>query len=243
MTLDELVAAALAGPPRRVRALDLPDGRRFWLKRVEVLSWPRRVQKGDPVAALVAEREGLRWLATAGLPVAEVVMAGEGWMVLADAGPVLPVVVADPGRDQAEKLAAFIAAGRALGRLHQAGLVHGRPAMRDICWDGHEARFIDLERFRPDRKGRFWQAADVLVLAQTAFTLWHAEPRWIAATLASYATHAPEGAMRRVRRLTRWLGPLGWLARPLYRLRPQSRELRAVGVMLAWLGRWGQGPG
>lgn len=224
--------AALAEPFRRVRPVELPDGRRFWLKRVERLSGRMRLQKGDPARAFAAEREGLRALAGAGLPVAGVVLEGPGWMLMPDAGPVLPEVVADPSRDEAGKLAAFARAGRALGLLHWAGMVHGRPAVRDICWDGQEARFIDLERFRPARRGGLWQAADVVMFTQTAFTRWPEDPRWLEAALASYAEHSPPGAMARVARLAGWLAPLGRLAALLARVKPESRELRAVGLTL-----------
>jgi tRNA A-37 threonylcarbamoyl transferase component Bud32 len=233
--LETHVKAALADPPSRVRRVDLPDGRRFWLKRVERLSGRLRLQKGDPERAFAAERAGLRALAEAGLPVAGVAAEGPGWMLMPDAGPVLPEVVADPARSEAEKLQALAQAGRALGLLHWAGMVHGRPAVRDICWDGREARFIDLERFRPARRGGLWQAADVVMFAQTAFTRWPEHGRWLEAALAAYAVNAPDGAMARVRRLAGWLRPLGWLAAGLTRLKPQSRELRAVGLTLGHL--------
>ncbi len=230
--LESYVAAALAGPPRRVQALDLPDGRRFWLKRVERLTGRMRLQKGDPGRAFEAEREGLRVLAEAGLPVAEVALEGPDWMAMPDAGPTLTAVVADAARREAEKLAAFTQAGRALGLLHWAGMVHGRPAVRDICWDGREARFIDLERFRRGRHRAFWQAADVVMFTQTAFTQWPEDGRWLDAALAAYAVNAPEGSMARVARLARWLAPAGWLARGLAKLRPGSDELHAVALTL-----------
>jgi hypothetical protein len=230
--LDPHLKAALADPPQRVRKLDLPDGRRFWLKRVERLSGRLRLQKGDPERSFAAERAGLRALAGAGLPVAEVAAEGPGWMLMPDAGPTLPMVMADPARDEGEKLLAMARAGRALGLLHWAGMVHGRPAVRDICWDGTEARFIDLERFRLSRRGGLWQAADVVMFAQTAFTRWPDDPRWLDGALAAYAVNAPPGAMERVARLVGWLAPLGWLAAGLARLKPASRELWAVGLTL-----------
>jgi tRNA A-37 threonylcarbamoyl transferase component Bud32 len=235
--LDAALSAALTEPPRRVRALVLPDGRRFWLKRVERLSGRLRVQKGDPEKAFAAEREGLHALASAGLPVAGVVAEGPDWVLMPDAGPVLPEVVGDPGRSEAELRRAFAEAGRALGRLHWAGMAHGRPAVRDVCWDGVEARFIDLERFRRAKRGGFWQAADVVMFAQTAFTAWPEDARWLDAALGAYAVSAPEGAMAAVRRLARGLTPVGWLAAGLSVLRPGSRELRAVGLTLARLQR------
>lgn len=230
--LQAKVKAALDAPPQRVRRLDLPDGRKFWLKRVERLSGRLRLQKGSPEAGFAAERDGLQALAEAGLPVAEVILEGQGWMLMPDAGPVLTEVAADPGRAESEKLAAFARAGRALGLLHWAGMVHGRPAVRDVCWDGQEARFIDLERFRRGRRAGHWQAADVVMFAQTAFTQWPEDSRWLDAALEGYVTNAPVGAMARVRRLAFWLAPLGWLARGARLLKPGSRELRAVSLTL-----------
>jgi tRNA A-37 threonylcarbamoyl transferase component Bud32 len=225
----------LAEPPARVRRVDLADGRRFWLKRVERLAGVLRVQKGNPARAFAAEREGLHALIDAGLPVAEIAAEGPDWLLMPDAGPVLPEVIADPKRAEAEKLAAFARAGRALGLLHWAGLVHGRPAVRDICWDGSEARFIDLERFRQGARGGVRQAADIVMFAQTAYTQWPEDQRWLNTALKAYAVSAPDGAMDRVRRLARVLAPLGWLAAGLARLKPEGRELRAVGLTLRHL--------
>lgn len=235
--LQRALTKALAEPPRRVRRVDLRDGRRFWLKRVERLAGRLRLKKGDPAKSFAAEREGLRALTAAGLPVAGLAAEGPDWVLMPDAGPVLPEVVGDPGLGEAEKLRAFAEAGRALGRLHWAGMVHGRPAVRDVCWDGREARFIDLERFRRAGRAGFWQAADVVMFAQTAFTLWPEDTRWLDAALAAYAVSGPEGAMLAVRRLVRWLAPLGWLAAGLSAVRPGSRELRAVGLTLSRLRR------
>jgi tRNA A-37 threonylcarbamoyl transferase component Bud32 len=235
--LDAALQRALTEPPRRVRRLDLPDGRRFWLKRVERLAGRLRLQKGDPARAFEAEREGLRALQTAGLPVAGVIAEGPDWVLMPDAGPVLPEVVGDPDRDETGKLRAFAEAGRALGQLHWAGMAHGRPAVRDVCWDGRVARFIDLERFRRASRAGFWQAADVVMFAQTAYTLWPEDARWLDAALGAYGVSAPEGAMGSVRRLVRGLVPLGWLAAGLAVVRPGSRELRAVGLTLARLQR------
>lgn len=235
--LDDQLKVALAAPPVRVRRIDLPDGRRFWLKQVERLTGVMRAQKGDPSRAFASERDGLRALAEAGLPAAKIAAEGQDWMLMLDAGPVLPEVVADPRRSETEKFAAFKQAGRALGLLHWAGLAHGRPAVRDICWDGTEARFIDLERFRRGARSGLRQAADVVIFAQTAFRQWPDDTRWLDVALDAYANNSPEGAMDRVRRLVFSLAPLGWLTVGLALLRPQSRELRAVGLMLARLRR------
>lgn len=240
--LTDGVRRLLNEPFARVRSLQLPDGRRFWLKRVERLSARMRVQKGNPARAFAAEREGLRLLAEKGVPVPPVVAEGadpEGaeYLVLPDAGPTLVRLAKDTAQPEAERLAAFHAAGRALALLHRAGMVHGRPAVRDICWDGSTARFIDLERFSPARHGSLWQALDLVILAQSAFAAWPGEEGWLAAAWLGYVGSAPDGALRQLRRLVRGLAPLGLLARGLLWLRPASRELRAVPMVLAFLRR------
>lgn len=237
---DRALAQALAAPPLRLRPLDLPDGRRFWLKRVERLSGRLRLQKGDPARAFETERRALRTLADQGLPGALLVAEGPDWMLLADAGATLPAMLEAQGRSGAETARAFAAAGQALGRLHWAGLSHGRPAMRDICWNGQEARFIDMERFAPAPRGGWRQAADVVMLAQTWFTKWPGDPAPLDLLLEAYARSSPPGAAAAAGRLARRLQPLGALARGLGHLRPQSRELRAVSATLQHLRRWAE---
>ncbi len=220
-----------------MQPLDLPDGRRFWLKQVERLTGRMRLQKGDPARSFAAEREGIRALQHLGLPVAGLSMEGPGWFVLPDAGPVLPQVVADPALGDAGKLAAMTAAGRALAAVHGAALVHGRPAVRDICWDGTQIRFIDLERFHEARIGGWRQAMDLTVLAQSAFTRWPDDLRWVEAAFAGYREAGPTPALRRAGWIALLLTPLGWLGWLVLALRPRSKELRALVLVLPWLRR------
>ncbi len=226
---------ALAAPFARVQPVALADGRRVWLKRVERPGLRLRLQKGDPARALKAERRALQQLAQAGMPVPRVVAEGPDWFAITDAGPMLRQVVEAREIALAERRAAFVAAGRALAQLHRGGFAHGRPAPRDICWDGNKALFIDLERTRPAVPGGWRQALDLVILAQSCFAVWPADDRWFAAMLEGYRPGAPERAMARVARLARWLTPLGWLARRLSSLRPASRELAAVAPALAAL--------
>lgn len=237
--LRQTVRAALDAPSERILPLTLRDGRRFWLKRVEKMGLVLRLQKGDPERQFRTEREGLRAMAEEGMPVPEVAMEGPGFMVLADRGPSLVSLVGRDGFSEAERLAGFRGAGKALALLHWAGLAHGRPAVRDICWDGRQASFIDLENFSRKRRGGFWQARDILVFVHSAEVQWPGDDRWVGAALAAYAAQAPEGALDRAARLARQLAPLGWLARAALWLRPQSRNLRAILLTLGRMRRAG----
>lgn len=236
--LDAAVAGALAGPFRRILSLDLPGGGRVWLKRLERRGLPARLQKGDPGRSFAAERTGLRILAGAGVPVPEILFEGEGLMVLSDAGPSLATLARDGSRDEGERLAGFAAAGRALALLHGAGFAHGRPAVRDICWDGKVARFIDLENFLPRRASPRRQARDLFLLCHSAERKWPDAPQWIGAALEGYAGAASPEAVRRAGRFARRHGWLGWLAAALRAVQPQSHTLRAVAPALARLRDW-----
>lgn len=234
--LAAAVAAALAGPHRRVQAVRA--GRTtVWLKRAERLSLRWRLQKGDSRRAFEADRAGLHALHRAGLPVPAVLAEGADFLVLADGGPTLSLLLADPAVPAPARRAAFAGGGRTLAALHRAGLCHGRPSIRDICWDGAQARLIDLERFRPQRGGARAQAGDLVVFLYSILSYARAEGPELDAAAAAYRAEAPAdvwpAAQARIRRL-RWLAPL---ARGLLRLRPASRELNAVPLVIDYLTR------
>lgn len=230
--LAELVARL---PRLRVQRLDLPGLGNVWLKQAERLSLRLRLQKGDPVRAFEAERQALRTLGRLGLPVAPVLAEGADFLVLPDLGANLLALLRDEAVAQDARLAGFAAAGAALGRLHRAGIAHGRPVLRDICWDGRAARLIDLERCAPGGAGPRARAADVVMLVQSWFTERPEPGPELAAFLAAWQAEAGDGAAAGVRALARRLRWLGPLARGLSRLRPRSRELAAVPRMLAHL--------
>ena len=192
-----------------------------------------RLQKGDPAHAFEKERAGLIYLAQKGVAVPEIVLSGEDYFVLADAGPTLVDLA-----ETASGKTAFAAAGRALGQLHGAGLIHGRPAVRDICYQDGKARFIDLERFDPRRKSFFWQAMDVLIFSHSADVQWAEAPYLVETALAAYLETAPAGAKARVGRLARGLFWLGALARGIAYFRPKSRDIRAYDLTLRRLSQW-----
>lgn len=234
--LATLLQHALAGPVARIRPLVLADGRRFWLKQVEPpSSLYLRLTKGDPGAAFAREQAAIRFLVRRGAPVPRPVAEGADYLLLPDAGPTLMTLGRDPEQDEAGLRVAIIATGRMLAAFHRQGLVHGRPALRDLCWDGRAVRMIDFENFRPGAHGTGRQARDLLVLIHSAFARWERMPERVEALLAAYAGGAPRAVLVRARRMARGLS----LVLPLVRLalvfRPHSRELRAVPLALGRL--------
>lgn len=233
--LAEALSAALAAPVVRIKALTLADGRKFWLKRLERLSFRLRLQKGDPAKSFTEEAASLRRLAALGLAVPKIVAEGADFILIEDAGLNLRQVIERAVYPFPEKITACQAAGRALAGFQQAGYVHGRPAPRDICWDGQAARFIDLERCRPAAQGSLRQALDLLILVQSCMTIFPQDQSWLDEIMESYRAAAPAATLSRATSLARYLALLLPLMRLLARLRPKSREIRALPLTLAYL--------
>ena len=234
-TLDDILALALREPFVRIKPFLGPNGERLWLKRIEALSLRLRLQKGDGQRAFQNELNALHVLAKAGLPVPEILAEGPDHFVISDVGPTLAHLLRSSATAFAKRAAAFRAAGSAIGRLHSAGFAHGRPAIRDICWDGDEARFIDLEQFSDQRRSARNRAMDVIMFTQTYMTETGVSGPCLDVAIEAYRAAAPAGAMQNVRDLAGWLAPIAPLTAPVRWLRPSSKEFKAVPLTLAYL--------
>ena len=226
--LDGAIKAALAGPYHRIQALDLPDGRKIWLKRAERLSGRMRLQKGDGAKGFARERDGLHLLGGLGLPAAPILAEGPDWFVTPDLGPTLRHMM---WHREGDLVPVFAAAGAALARLHLQFYRHGRPAIRDFCWNGAEIHFIDLERFSPVKSDPRGLALDLLIFAHSLVGDGFDAPNPLplqGAALTAYRNLAP-GFWAQAATTASWLR---WLP-PLARIKARSREWRAIGPTLA----------
>ena len=211
--------------PGRVQRLEL-DGSVYWLKRPEHLTSLRwRIQKGDPRRAFDADLRGLRHLSERGVPVPELVDTGPDHFITKDAGPPLHLYLADATPE--ERTRAVAAAAETLAKLHHTGARHGRPKLRDICWDGETARLIDMERFRA-RSGAWSMGLDWVILLHS---LLETRPNDIAAfgaAVRSYRATGPASAIAAGTRLMRTLGRASPFLGLMLRARPRNRELAAA---------------
>ena len=230
LNLTRAIADALAESPVRVRMLETPSGR-LWLKRVETLTLRWRLQKGGGRRSFEKDRAGLRVLGDAGLPVAPILAEGPDYFVTPDLGVTLRALMSDTGASDT-RCAAFRAAGRALAALHAQGFSHGRPAVRDLCWDGADVRFIDMERFSPRHQSPRHFAADIFVFVHSVFAAGGGEAELENALTAYRSAGGPLQASIVLARRLRWIGPV---ARGLRRLKPNSRELTALEPTLAYI--------
>ncbi|PZQ96587.1 MAG: serine/threonine protein phosphatase [Cereibacter sphaeroides] len=226
------ISNALGERPVRVRALETPQGR-LWLKRVEQLSLRWRLQKGNSRVLFEKDRAGLHLLADAGLPVAPILAEGPDYFVTPDLGTTLRAML-DAGVAKDERLRAFDGAGRALAALHATGYSHGRPAVRDLCWDGEKVRFIDLEKFSARRHSPRHFAADMLIFLHSIFAgSGNAEDA--DAAVAAYRQAAGEERWNRVQRLAGQLAFARPMAYGLLGFLKHGRDLRAMIATLDYL--------
>jgi len=128
----------------------------------------------------------------------------------------------------------FAQAGATLARLHGMGLSHGRPSLKDMCWNGAQITLIDVERYDPARNTPYGHAQDLLMFTFNAHAVARGHSPEIDAALAAYRDHAPPGIWDRAARLSARLRPLSWLTAPL-RLRRagKAREFKAIPLTLA----------
>ena len=181
------VDIALQGSHQRVTLCQTGCGGRFWLKRVEEFAPHLWLVKGRPEHALERDRSSHRFLWKFGAPVPRILADGKGYIAVEDAGASLTRLCADKSVTMTEKLRACCAAGQALARLHAMGLAHGRPAFRDMCWDGRQIRFIDFEYFVPTKAGRLRKARDLGIAVLSAVSQGSFGPRFAHSILSAYA--------------------------------------------------------
>jgi tRNA A-37 threonylcarbamoyl transferase component Bud32 len=231
-TVADAIAQALAEAPSRVRVLETEAGR-LWLKRVEHLSLRWRLQKGSGRRSFEKDREGLHVLGDAGLPVAPILAEGPDFFVTPDLGVTLRAMMRD-GAEPEERAAAFAGAGRALAALHSKGYSHGRPAVRDLCWNGSEVRFIDMEKFSASHRSARYLAQDMLVFVHSVLAA-GGQAADLDPAISAYRADAGEDRWGRVVALARRWRWLAAPARALGWLRPGSRELAAVSAALLYV--------
>ena len=229
--LDAKARDAIARNGARVQRID-HAGEIYWVKREERLSFRMRLQKGDPHRAFVAERRAMASLAGAGLPVPPVVAEGPGYFVTPDCGVSLTEMLRDATLSPDDRLPAFRAAAQGLAGFHARGLSHGRPAIKDILWDGARATFIDLERHAAKRNRPSGHVQDLVILLFSAFAETGRPCPETAALIQAYRAADPGGIWAGAARLCRWLAWTDLMTRPVQKMQ-RAREFRAIPLTLA----------
>ncbi len=208
---EALLAAAQTLPKQRLSQMTHGD-RVYFVKMAEEhrgMRW--RLQKGDPQAAFRREKALLRAFAARGASVPTILAEDDQRIVLGDHGRPMHQIIAE-SMNCSDVLRT---AGAALTELHVLGLAHGRPSLRDLCWDGATITFLDLEAgatldARPRHKAR-----DLFLLLHSTMT-WCPHSSEPAAEIArAYHAQGDIAVRQYLSRLARWLFWLDFLTGPV----------------------------
>lgn len=227
-----LDAFARSPSPDRVRPFDLPQGR-VWVKTAIAPKTGAFYKFMKLFAALVgvqALRPGLvcggqagldheaariRHLAAAGLPVADLVAAGQGWIAVLDRGRPVDswLKLQEPLTAQAvvEQAARC---GALLAQLHRAGQCHGRAKLNDIVIDAQGGlSFIDFEDDFSGIDISAVQAREIFLMTASLSRFTALAPDCQAAMMQAYAAGYDGAAVWR--ELDRLLAAVSFLKAPL----------------------------
>lgn len=243
----ETLLAILVGGQKRVERVAL-SCRTVWIKRygTEKPTWWRHLQSGlsrliplpylrpspclSPVDMAERERRRIRLFEENGIATPKVLHASRGAMVLADVGMTVHARLRQlKDIDHVAHDDLLVACASELGRLHGAGLCHGRPYPRDMFFAGNRLGFMDFEEepqtVMPLETA---QARDIwLLFLQIASNARLGRATYDRA-YAAWKNQAPEAAIADLGRMTGFLGYFLSLARLIGRLHMGSDLQRFI---------------
>ena len=154
--------------------------------------------------------------------------ASDNHLVTRDCGPSLKYL-AHAGSPDFH--AALAHGAKALAQVHAAGLCHGRPSLKDICWQDGRIAFLDLERAA--RAGSGGRAMDVLILIfSTAVETRNDKAAMETARDAYLAAGDPAVWKAAQTRARRYRAPSAGCLRPVVALLKGNREFEAIAPVL-----------
>ena len=225
---ERLLQLARSGPAQRLTKFNL-DGAVYYSKSPERHRKLRhRLQKGDPVAAFRREIFLLDAFFARGASVPEIVARDDQRIILPDQG----IPVHQLHYDGAASDTVLAKVGAALAGLHVMNLTHGRPSLRDICWDGERITFLDLEAGARLQAGPKHKARDLFLLLHSAMVIDSDAPKLATQLLDAYLVHGERPVWCATRSLARRLSWVDWLALPfaqwVQRRGKARNEFRAI---------------
>lgn len=226
----ELLRAAQNMPHARVIKLKY-KGRRYWIKRAEVTPLRFRLQKGNGAVAFRREVARLKAFAAKGVPVPPILAQTPDMIVLADVGKPLTRLARRADADEFQHVLSLAAV--ALAHLHAAGLSHGRPRLRDICWNRAEIRFVDLEAGARLTASRLRRARDLVVFLHSILQNDTDISAFAHGALAAYTSADTGRIVPLARKIARWLRPVVFLAAPLIHRDRKRGKLNSEFVAFA----------
>ena len=183
-------------------------GQYFWLKQPEKLSGIEQFLKPRARQAFQAELHQLQQFARVNASVPKVVYYGNDFFVLEDVGKSLSQLMDDESISEDKKFQLLSEACFALIGWHRCGLVHGRPAIRDLTWQDGKISFLDFEAQSHSQNKNWLISRDMLFFFDSLCREKSISDKLIGEVADYYQAHCQpqywEGMMRYLRRF-KWL--------------------------------------
>lgn len=230
--LTACIATHLRQNQSRISAFEFA-GQTYWVKQLETLTLRLRLQKGNPTHAFQAERDALHFLEAQNAPAPRILAEGARYFVLPDCGLSLHAILHGQQFSAEKRQTIFTAAGKALADWHRLGLAHGRPAIKDMCWQDQLITLLDFERFDANKCTQRRQAQDIVIFVQSLFSpTGHPSPEAEAA-INAYQKHDQLDLWPRAKRISARLHWLDIATKPLQRRTSKgAREFKAIPLTL-----------
>lgn len=145
------------------------NGTKYWVKQPENVKGIWRLLKPDGLKSFQHELRVLQLLIQQEAPVSPLVLAGDNFFVLEDAGRTANQWIEDDSVSAVQKQQVLNDCAEALALLHQKNIIHGRPALRDIAWQDGRVRFLDFESIVRSDNLKYAKIRDVLVFLHGMF--------------------------------------------------------------------------
>ena len=249
-----LLSAALAEQDRRIQRVDLSN-RTVWVKRYGTegaLLWQklygpfsgvlpvafRPAPRLAPEAMIEQEMRRIARFRQAGFRVPEVLYRSGRTLVLSDSGPTVIAGLRERSADSPAYEALLVECTATLGRLHAAGLSHGRPAPRDMTMEPPEGGGLGFLDFEEDPEAVMplaaAQARDLWVLFFQLSSRTKTPSETLPCAFAAWRRAAPAAAEAQLRGIIRFAARFLPLARLIGRVRMGS-DLRRFIVATGYL--------
>lgn len=246
------VAAALRLNTERVFAIQW-QGDRFWIKQPVTArktiwhglsAWVARLTDNPlfmptvskcALSALDYEIKHISRLHKKGASVPVIVAKDHGWFATADHGITLQKLFkrADLPDDNLDNI--VVKAGITLAELHHLRDWHGRPALRDMLWDGEKVTLIDFEENPAQHLSTVQcMSRDIFLFMHGVLRFYPLESPVVTTLWSKYCQIAPKPVIAEAVALANNMTWLYWLSRLCVRF--TGNDVRQTYTTLAFFG-------
>lgn len=173
------------------------EGKRYWLKQTEKLSFIWRLLKSNPEETLKREITRLQDLNTKSAPVPKLILFGDNFFVTENMGESANHLVENGNLSIERRNQVLLDCAKALADLHKQNIAHGRPALRDMIWQEGKVAFVDFECMSASRDIGWHKVRDGLVFIHSLGRTADISDEQIALTISHYRTHCETDTWQR----------------------------------------------